>query len=147
MNDYLYSIVFELDKQERSYITNGLKANKSNSLLLTLFNYLCDHKSFDEASIKSHLKNATLIKFYPQYKRKLYNAILRIMRQYNRNKSFEKDTYDMLKDICFLVEKGRLHDAFKLAEKGQKLTHQNEIYDLEQLFWKWKLMLAPSNPE
>ncbi len=147
MSDYLYSIIEELDKQERSYITNTLKVKKSDNLLLTFFNYLCEHKKLEEQAIKAHINNDTFIKYYPQYKRKLFKAILKIMRQYNRNDSFEKDMYDQLKDIVFLVEKGRRQEAFKIADKCQKLSCKNELFDIEQIFIKWKLMLASSNPD
>jgi hypothetical protein len=143
MNDYLYSLIIELDTQERLFITNTLKFNKEDSILIFFFNYLCELKKFDEQTIKSSIKNKTIQKFYAQYKWKLYDAILRIMRQYNKSESTEKDLYDMLKDITFLFEKGRLNEVYTLALKGQSIAEKHEIFDLEMVFIKWLLMMAP----
>jgi hypothetical protein len=57
MNDYLYSLIIELDTQERLFITNTLKFNKEDSILIFFFNYLCELKKFDEQTIKSSIKN------------------------------------------------------------------------------------------
>ncbi|MEZ5022651.1 MAG: hypothetical protein R2728_05205 [Chitinophagales bacterium] len=142
MNDYLYSLIVELDRQERLHITNTLKSNKKNTILLNFFSYLCDQKKFDEKHIKASIQNKTLQKFYPQYKRKLYDAILKAMRQYNKSQPIEKKLYDQLKDITFLFEKGRINEAFSLIEKGQKVAKKHQVYELELLFLKWKLLLT-----
>lgn len=143
MNDYLYSLIIELDTQERVFITNTLKFNKEDGILIYYFNYLCELKKFDEAHIKKNIKNKTIKKYYAQYKRKMYDAILKIMRQYNKNESIEKELFDMLRDITFLFEKGRLQEVYSLAQKGQALAEQQEIFDVEMVFIKWQLMLAP----
>jgi hypothetical protein len=104
---------------------------------------LCELKKFDEQNIKTTIQNTTIQKYYAQYKWKLYDAILRIMRQYNKNESTEKDLYDMLKDITFLFEKGRLHEVYALAQKGQAIAEKLEIFDLELVFIKWLLMMSP----
>lgn len=142
MNDYLYSLIIELDRQERLHITNTLKSNKKNTILLFFFSYLCDQRKFDEKNIKENIQNKTLKKFYPQYKRKLYDAILKSMRQYNKNQPIEKKLYDQLKDITFLFEKGRIGEAFTLIEKGRKVANKHQLFELELLFLKWKLLMS-----
>ncbi len=139
MNDYLYSLIVELDRHERLHITNTLKQNKKNTILLFFFNYLCELNKFDESQIKTKVKNETLKKFYPQYKKKLYDAIIKAMRNYNKNELIEKKLYDLLNDITFLFGKGRVNEANDLISKGVKISHKHQIFELEIVFWKWRL--------
>lgn len=139
VNDYLYSLIAELNRQERLHITNSLKQNKGNTILVNYFNYLCGLKEFDEQQIKKSVKNDTIKKFYPQYKRKLYNAILKAMRSYANHNAIEKVIYDLLDDITFLFGKGRVSAASALIDKGLEITQKHQIFEFEAIFWKWRL--------
>ena len=116
--DHLYHLIKSLSKSEKRYFTiEAQKSGRKHSRYLELFRFIDKQDSYNEQAVKE--------KFGKQLrddKGRLYEAILRAMRDYQSRKSYKTRIKELLTDAKILFERklyeqceNRLQEAKTLA--------------------------------
>lgn len=135
----LYELIHSLSKSEKRYFTlDAQKSGKRNSRYLELFKAINKQVEYDEDALKKRFDSQLA-----DDKARLYEAILRSMRDYRSAKSYTARIKEMLMDADFLFERGlydqcedRLQQAKALAyELGDNLAVL-EVNKEQRRWWK-----------
>lgn len=126
--DSLHSIIKSLSKSEKRYFTIYAAAFKEDSEQLKLFEVMDGFNAEDyddaKAAKKAGIKNIT------SAKSKLRKVIMRAMRNYNDDGTQNSDAYKSMLDLQFYAAKGLLEEMRRDVAKLEKITRQNEGYNI-----------------
>ncbi|MCB0637661.1 MAG: hypothetical protein KDC54_13620, partial [Lewinella sp.] len=135
----LYDLIHSLSKTEKRYFTlDAQKSGKRTSRYLELFKVINQQEAYDEDSLKKKFGSRLA-----DDKTRLYEAILRSMRDYRSAKSYAARIKEMLLDAKFLYERGlyeQCEDRLRLAkELAYELGDNLAVLEVnkEQRRW-WK---------
>jgi len=127
--DHLFQLIKSLSKTEKRYFTlDAQKSGRKESRYLELFRVINDQEDYDEQPLKA-LFGTKL----GDDKARLYEAILRAMRDYQSKKSYKTRIKELLTDAKILFER-KLYDQSenRLAEaKSLALDLQDHLAVLE----------------
>lgn len=127
--DHLFHLIKSLSKSEKRYFTlDAQKSGRKQSRYLTLFQAINDQEEYTEKPLKKT--------FGPKLgddKARLYEAILRSMRDYQSKKSYKTRIKELLTDAKILFERKLYEQAEnRLAEaKGLALELEDHLAVLE----------------
>lgn len=127
--DHLFHLIKSLSKSEKRYFTlDAQKSGRKQSRYLSLFKAINDQSSYSEAPLKK-LFGSKL----GDDKARLYEAILRSMRDYQSKKSYKTRIKELLTDAKILFERKLYEQAEnRLAEaKGLALELEDHLAVLE----------------
>ncbi len=125
----LFDLIQRLSRSEKRYFTlDARKAGKRESRYLLLFQAINQQESYDEAALKKKFKGNLA-----DDKARLYEAILRSMRDFRSHRSSTARMKELLLDANFLYERGLYQQCQKrLAEAKEIATElQDQLSGLE----------------
>ncbi|MCP4439773.1 MAG: hypothetical protein GY810_12585 [Aureispira sp.] len=105
LSDDLFQLIKSLDKLETRYFRRHSTADKKSSMM-QLFDLLL-RLEYNEKRIVQLFEKKGMAKHISKTKKYLYDSILRVMRSYKSETSFNARyrLFDIFKDIDFLFEK------------------------------------------
>ena len=146
-NDKLFLLISRLSASEKGYINKRLKASNPDSHVMRLFRAICKFKPMGENSLKRKIKDEYIISKFATVKYQLFERILQLLRDYNRNKGQQREVLDMLDDIDVLFEKNMHLECEKIICKAMNICDDNEWYGLKLHLLQWKNKIsAMHNP-
>lgn len=125
----LFDLIQRLSRSEKRYFTlDARKAGKRESRYLLLFQAINKQESYDEDALKKQFKNSLA-----DDKARLYEAILRAMRDFRSHRSSTARMKELLLDANFLYERGLYEQCqTRLAEAKTIATElQDQLSSLE----------------
>lgn len=121
----LYHLIKALSMQEKRYLKlNYLSTQNKTSIYEKIFDWIVKNKIYDEKKIKEKFKNEGFVKQFNVTKQKLYNIILKGLRNYNSGSTITHR-------IC-----NGLLNAETLYNKALFIEANNEIGKIKKLAWK-----------
>lgn len=133
-SDHLFDLIKSLNKSEKRYFKLFTGLQEGNKNYLDLFNAVEKQDVYDEKNIKEQLKNHPVCNRLAIEKFKLYELILKCLRNYYASQGIDTILSNMLKDIDILYEKNlltecerRIKQAKKIASNADKPVFMAEI--------------------
>lgn len=122
-NDHLFELIQTMSSSEKRYFKrHALIAKDSNVNYLKLFDTLNKMKEYDEDA----LKKKSFVKHLASERKYLYEAILRSLRNYNREESVRAQIYELLLDSDYLFQRGLYDQSERRLKKAHRLALQIE---------------------
>lgn len=119
--DHLFELIQTMSSSEKRYFKrHALIAKDSNVNYLKLFDALNKMKEYDEAA----LKKKSFVKHLASERKYLYEAILRSLRNYNREESVRAQIYELLLDSDYLFQRGLYDQSERRLKKAHRLALQ-----------------------
>lgn len=120
----LYQLIKSLSKAEKRYFTlDAKKSGRENSRYLQLFQAIVKMEAYDETPLKQEFG-----KKLSDDKARLYEAILRAMRDYRSVHSKSARIQEMILDAKFLYERGLYHQWEERLKGAKSLAEELEDY-------------------
>lgn len=130
----IYLLVQSMSKTEVRYFKVESKQGNEDAGYIVLFDVLRKMDEFDEELLKKKLKNTKIAKYIPRTCNYLYEAILKSLRAYQRDKSTYAKIKTLLIDIRNLMGRGLENQCFILLAKAKALAEKNcEIISLLEI--------------
>ncbi len=115
----LFHLIQSLSKSEKRYFTlDAQKSGRKSSRYLELFQAINKQEAYDELSLKKKFG-----KSLADDKSRLYEAILRSMRDYRSAKSYAARIKEMLLDAKFLYERGLYRQCEERLQLAKDLAY------------------------
>ncbi|MEL7427474.1 MAG: hypothetical protein AAFN81_31075 [Bacteroidota bacterium] len=116
--DHLFYLIKSLSKSEKRYFTlDAQKSGRKNSRYLALFQAINQQEEYSELPLKREFG-----KKLADDKARLYEAILRAMRDYQSKKSYKTRIKELLTDAKILFERKLLEQAENRLEEAKSLA-------------------------
>ncbi len=116
--DHLFYLIKSLSKSEKRYFTlDAQKSGRKNSRYLALFQAINQQEEYSEGPLKKEFG-----KKLGDDKARLYEAILRAMRDYQSKKSYKTRIKELLTDAKILFERKLLEQAENRLEEAKSLA-------------------------
>lgn len=120
-NDHLFELIQTMSSSEKRYFKrHALIAKDANAKYLKLFDALNKMKSYDEVV----LKKKSFARYSASERKYLYEAILRSLRNYNREESVRAQIYELLLDSDYLFQRGLYDQSERRLKKAHRLAKQ-----------------------
>lgn len=127
--DDLYDLVKSLSTAEKRYFkVHSGKGTGREGNFLQLFDALDSLDDYDEDRLKKKLKGVSFVSFLSVEKGKLYDALMRAMRNYYSEKSVDTRIYELMQEEVFLRGKGLNSLRERTLEKAEALARKHEKY-------------------
>lgn len=135
-SDLLFELINSLNRNEKGYVKKYAQQHVvgENNNYIILFNLIDKQKSYDEKTIKQHIKTKLKDdKFYKNFavvKNYLYNFLLKALTAYHSQNSYNAKAATSLHTIQILIDKAQYKQASKLIEKTLKFARKSENFTL-----------------
>lgn len=117
-NQDLFDLIRSLSRTEKRYFTlDARKAGKRQSRYLQLFQEINKLDEYDETGLKKQFKLSLV-----DDKARLYEAILRVMRDFRSSRSQTARIKELLLDANFLYERGLYEQSEKRLEEAKQIA-------------------------
>ncbi len=127
--EHLHQLIQNLSRSEKRYYSLYAKGNRSDSVLLQLFDAISKQPTYDEEVIKKRFKKARFVDQLTVTKNHLYESILKAMRQYHADKSVESQLVGLMQDVDLLMEKQLYDQCLKKLKKAKSIAGENDLHE------------------
>lgn len=122
--DLLHQLIHSLSKTEKKYFKEFSKGQN----YVKLFDAINAQDEYDEAKLKKKFKGETFTNNFSASKKYLEEAILRSLRNFNSGKLMDDVSYERLKNLQLLFEKGLVKTVEKQLPKLKAFCYEYEQY-------------------
>ncbi|MFL5752831.1 MAG: hypothetical protein ACJ76F_05445 [Bacteroidia bacterium] len=130
--DSLYKLVKSLTPNEKGYFIKygfKIKENEKQKILIGLLDLLSKADVYEEQKIKESFAKKSradfrIIKF------ELFQRLVDSLTEFKKGKSTDSKVFGLLEQSQTLLNKGLYHQSRKLAEKAEKLSNEEDRFDL-----------------
>ncbi|MEM6724485.1 MAG: hypothetical protein AAF598_10635 [Bacteroidota bacterium] len=127
--DDLYLLIHSLSKTEKRYFKLQVKQKGDlTSNYARLFDVINKMEQYDESLLRKKFLGEKLLNNLPKEKAYLYQAILKSMRAYRKDKASRIQIRELMTDADFLRERSLFIQAERLLGKAKKLAYKFEHY-------------------
>ena len=138
-SDHLFRLIKSLNKTEKRYIkVNFLNVAQHESNHLKLFDMLDKQKEYDHNNLKQHFKNEAFAKQINVAKLKLYELILKALRNYNSLQSPLFRSLNHSQNTEILISKGLYEMSEIELDKGKHIADRNNIEFALPVIYYWE---------
>lgn len=148
-SDGLFRLIKSMTKGEKSYFKKSTSSNgvgNSSSNYSKLFDAIAKSSEYDEEALLKKFRKEAFVKNFVETKQYLKTQILRVLRNYNRNKSIVLKLREDISDIEILIQKGLFDLARTQIKKTLKVANKHElvhyIFELNKLHFKLSTILG-----
>ncbi|MBN2683114.1 MAG: hypothetical protein JXR58_11440 [Bacteroidales bacterium] len=126
-SDWLFDFIKSLEQNEKRYFkVQSAPQGSENKKYFQLFDAYDSLTRWNDEKLRNKIKDQSILKFLPQEKRSLYNALLKSLRAYYSDSNLAHKTTSHLEDYEILMKKNN----FVLAKKSlAKAKLQSEEYE------------------
>ncbi len=127
--DYLLKLINSLTPAEKRHFRMSIKKNgqKSDTLFMSLFDYLDKNEAYDEAKILQKIPGIKKGQL-SNLKSNLYKQLLSTLRQKNRNTSINISIREQIDYAVILYNKGLYNAALDALDKVKKVALEAKKY-------------------
>ncbi|MEO1435513.1 MAG: hypothetical protein AAFV80_08250, partial [Bacteroidota bacterium] len=127
--DDLFLLIHSLSKTEKRYFKLQVKQKGDlTSNYARLFDAINKMDEFDEAILRKKFRGEKMLNNLPKEKAYLYQAILKSMRAYRKDKASRIQIRELMTDADFLRERSLFDQAERLLTKAKKTAYKFEHY-------------------
>lgn len=123
----LFDIIKSLSIEEKEIFLKGSSLQQGEKNYKKLFSYLDSNEDYNEEKIKQHFKKETFAKHLASEKNQLFHHILKSLRLQRIKERESAATFDKIKDVHLLYNRGLIKLANKEAEKTRFKAKQSEM--------------------
>lgn len=125
----LHTLIKSMSKTEKGYFkkyaTRFVKGSANTYFIL--FDLIDQQETYDEEKVLENIQDKKIKKSYSYYKNYLYNIILKILKESNRNKSLKARLFDKIEAAELLFKRGLKSQAHKIIKKVKKSATENHF--------------------
>jgi tetratricopeptide (TPR) repeat protein len=144
-NNLLYDLIRSMSKAEKRYFKVFTSSNKTNLNLIRLFDALEKQTTmvsgYSEAGIKEKFKGESFVTQLAVTQNRLYQLILKSLRNFHSKNSNEIQLYDQLAEIEILYHKKLYANCRKLITKAKKQAKDIDNHLVLLRILKWETFL------
>lgn len=122
--ELLHQLIHSLSKTEKKYFKEFSKGQN----YVKLFDAINAQDEYDEAKLRKKFKGETFTNNFSAAKKYLEEAILRSLRQFNSGKLMDDVSYERLKNLQLLYEKGLVKTVEKQLPRLKAFCYEYEQY-------------------
>ena len=140
---YLHQLVKALSTSEKGYVKKFCTRNGTNPAYLQLLDAIDAQTVYDEGALKTLFKEEKFVKQFSVAKNYLTKIILKSLRAYHAESTYNIRIHENLLDIELLYNKRQIGLCGKLIKKTRKLIEEAQHYHhaMELAFWEFRLQL------
>ena len=124
----LHEMIKSLSPEEKANFLQGSSLQQGEKNYKKLFVYIDSVDEYNEEKAKEYFKNETFAKHLASEKNQLFHHILKSLRQQRIHDKGSAATFEKIKDVQTLYEKGLPKLANKEAERIRFRTTQEELF-------------------
>jgi hypothetical protein len=124
----LHEIIRSLSPEEKASFLQGSSLQQGEKNYKKLFVYMDSVEEYNEEKAKVYFKNETFAKHLASEKNQLFHHILKSLRQQRINEKGSAATFEKIKDVQLLFEKGLPKIANREVEKIRYRTTNEELF-------------------
>lgn len=140
---YLFQLIKSLSVSEKGYVKKFCAKNGAKPSYLKLFNAIDAQETYNETAIKKKFKQERFVKQFSVAKNYLTRSILRSLRAYHSESTYNIQIHELLLEIEILYNKRLIGLCQKLIKKAKRLLLESQLYHhaSELAFWDFRLAL------
>lgn len=144
-SDDLYKFIQSLDRSELAYLRREI-ANDQATIHSEMFDYLVNHKTYDELVVITKFKSFTKTPV-KHIKQNFWNYVLRKLAIHHSGYEYDRDSYNLLLQVKILLKKKSFKKANSLLKKAfvQAKEIGNFLIEIELLKTELQLVIETEN--
>ncbi|MFK7799164.1 MAG: hypothetical protein AB8E82_17060 [Aureispira sp.] len=136
-------MIKSLSVSEKGYVKKYCAKNGANPVYLKLLDAIDNQEHYDENKLKQKFKKEKFVKQFSVAKNYLIKSIMRSLRAYHSDSSYNIQVHELLLEIEILYNKRLLGLCEKVLKKAKKIIEEIQLYHhvQELCFWEFRLYL------
>jgi hypothetical protein len=140
---YLFQLIKSLSVSEKGYVKKYCARNGASPAYLKLLDAIDNQEEYNEDKLKQKFKKEKFVKQFSVAKNYLTKSIMRSLRAYHSDSSYNIQVHELLLEIEILYNKRLLGLCEKILKKAKKIIEDAQLYHhvQELCFWDFRLRL------
>ena len=143
----LHELIRSLTPSEKRYFKLQSSLQTGDKAYINLFDTICSQEKFDDDELKKLLRKDAVLNYLPKAKHKLYELVLKTLRNFHTDASVSVEIKNSLLDLELLNKKGLFKQCKKLIRNIKKVIYEYEKYELLPYVLIWERYVLNENSE